>query len=103
MSLQGKAAVMVILGSHSGSGLPSAGSGRILLTQRSLRMNSHRGEVAFPGGKWEALDEGLLQTALRETEEEVGITANQLDVVGELSMASTGSWGGGENLYRPCE
>ena len=45
---------------------------KVILTQRSEHLKSHAGEVAFPGGKWDPEDTDLLQTALRETFEEIG-------------------------------
>lgn len=45
----------------------------------------HSGQVAFPGGKMEIGDENIIQTALREAEEEIGIDRNQVKVLGQLS------------------
>ncbi len=45
----------------------------------------HSGQMAFPGGKMEKTDENVIQTALRETEEEVGIDKHQVRVIGKLS------------------
>jgi 8-oxo-dGTP pyrophosphatase MutT (NUDIX family) len=45
----------------------------------------HSGQVGFPGGKFEASDENLITTALRETNEEIGIIANDVEVLGELT------------------
>jgi 8-oxo-dGTP pyrophosphatase MutT (NUDIX family) len=53
-----------------------------ILTLRSSRLRRHAGEVCFPGGRPEADDEDLLQTALREAQEELGI--EQADVLGRL-------------------
>lgn len=60
------------------------GSAHLLLTRRTELMNHHRGEVAFPGGVRQSGDDDLLQTALRETEEEVGIAAADVKVLGRL-------------------
>ena len=62
---------------------------RIILTKRAEHLNSHRGEVAFPGGKWEEGDTDLLMTALRETEEEIGLPLNQVDVIASLPVSYT--------------
>ncbi len=62
---------------------------RILLTQRSLRLNSHAGEVAFPGGKKELSDADLQETALREAYEEVGLRAQDATIVRQLQTSDT--------------
>ncbi|MGB0733399.1 MAG: NUDIX hydrolase [Pontibacterium sp.] len=58
----------------------------ILLTQRSSRLSSHSGEVAFPGGKRDVDDVSILDTALRETEEEIGLHRSWIDVQSPLSQ-----------------
>lgn len=58
---------------------------QVLLTQRSDRVSSHKGEVAFPGGKQEPGDVDLVSTALREANEEVGIKAENVEVLEVLS------------------
>lgn len=58
---------------------------RVILTVRSSSMPTHAGEVAFPGGKRDPTDKNLLMTALRETEEEVGLGREFVDVLGQLS------------------
>ncbi|WP_290524598.1 CoA pyrophosphatase [Alcanivorax sp.] len=58
---------------------------RVILTVRSSSMPTHAGEVAFPGGKRDPEDKSLLMTALRETEEEVGLSREYVDVLGQLS------------------
>lgn len=45
----------------------------------------HGGQVSFPGGKWEEQDQGLSQTALRETEEEIGVSQSSVNLLGKLS------------------
>ena len=57
---------------------------RILLTERARGLSSHGGEVAFPGGKEDRTDHSLEFTALRENEEELGIPAEDVDVIGSL-------------------
>lgn len=57
---------------------------RILLTERAGSLDAHGGEVAFPGGREDETDTSLIHTALRETEEEVGLHAGAIEVVGEL-------------------
>lgn len=56
----------------------------LLLTQRSDQLRQHPGQVAFPGGKRDITDQTLYDTALRETYEEVGITAASIQLLGEL-------------------
>ncbi len=64
------------------------GDTRLLLTRRSGRLRSHRGEVAFPGGR---LDQGEspVDAALRETEEEVALPRSAVRIVGELEPLTT--------------
>ena len=55
----------------------------------------HGGQISFPGGRYEEYDQDLTQTALREAEEEVGVTARDIRVVGQLShlyIAPSNSW-----------
>ena len=61
---------------------------RVLLTRRSEKLNSHKGQIAFPGGRLEP-GENSLQAALRETREEIGIDASRAAVVGELPAHRT--------------
>jgi 8-oxo-dGTP pyrophosphatase MutT (NUDIX family) len=56
-----------------------------LLTVRSLKLKKHPGQISFPGGKWEQEDVDFIATALRETQEEVGVDALQVQVIGALS------------------
>lgn len=57
----------------------------LILTVRSAAMPTHAGEVAFPGGKHDPDDPDLLATALRESHEEVGLQAQEVDVLRQLS------------------
>lgn len=63
----------------------------VLLTQRTEDMPSHAGQIAFPGGRRQAEDVDATATALRETEEEVGLTRDFIDVVGSLDLYRTGT------------
>ena len=54
----------------------------MLYTRRSDRLASHRGQVAFPGGRFDHRDDNLLAAALRETHEEVGIAPHYIRVLG---------------------
>lgn len=61
----------------------------ILYIRRSDRVASHRGQVAFPGGRVDPVDTTLLDAALREAHEEVGISPASVDVVGNLATMQT--------------
>lgn len=61
----------------------------ILLTKRSERVETHKGQISFPGGLFELGDKHLLQTALRETHEEVGISSDHVEVLGALEPVQT--------------
>lgn len=58
---------------------------RLILTVRSSTMPTHAGEVAFPGGKRDPGDKSLLMTALRESQEEVGLDPGYVEVLAQLS------------------
>jgi 8-oxo-dGTP pyrophosphatase MutT (NUDIX family) len=57
----------------------------VLLIERQSDGGKHSGQIAFPGGKKDEEDNGLEQTALRETFEEVGIEAHNVEILGELT------------------
>lgn len=61
----------------------------VLLTQRAAHLKHHAGQISFPGGKQETFDKSLLHTALRETEEEIGLSRDNIEVVGSLPMYRT--------------
>lgn len=56
----------------------------VLLTQRAKHLKHHGGQISFPGGRIEDSDAGPLDAALRETEEEVGLPAANIEVAGFL-------------------
>lgn len=56
----------------------------ILLTKRSTLVKAHRGQISFPGGSCHAVDTCLMDTALREAEEEIGLQPKDVKVLGEL-------------------
>lgn len=64
---------------------PAENNWQVLLMRRREDGHAHSGQVSFPGGKHEQEDETLLATALRETNEEVGIDPVHIDVLGPLS------------------
>lgn len=61
----------------------------ILLTQRTAHLKKHAGQISFPGGGWEEQDLHLEATALRETEEEIGLHNRHIEVLGQLSLYET--------------
>ena len=60
------------------------GQYHVLFTERSDEVVFHKGQVCFPGGTREPSDSSLLQTALRESEEEIGLEARDIEILGEL-------------------
>ncbi|BDA77207.1 coenzyme A pyrophosphatase [Leptospira kobayashii] len=67
---------------------PVHGQG-IILTQRALHLKSHPGQISFPGGVHEESDPNLLECALREWEEEMGVSKNSLTTLGRHTGLST--------------
>jgi len=65
------------------------GQYHVLFTERSDKVNFHKGQVCFPGGTPQPGDPNLLQTALRETEEEIGLRAEDVNILGELDDSVT--------------
>jgi 8-oxo-dGTP pyrophosphatase MutT (NUDIX family) len=61
----------------------------VLLTQRSAHLNDHAGQISFPGGKIDATDASPLDAALREAEEEVGLSRQFVDPIGYLDLYGT--------------
>ncbi len=56
----------------------------VLLTRRTAHLYDHAGQISFPGGRVEAGDRDATHTALREAEEETGLSADAIDVLGTL-------------------
>jgi 8-oxo-dGTP pyrophosphatase MutT (NUDIX family) len=66
------------------------GEARVVLTRRPETMPSHRGEIAFPGGKVEpAVDRDARDAALREAHEEIGLRPETVDVIAMLPTLGT--------------
>jgi 8-oxo-dGTP pyrophosphatase MutT (NUDIX family) len=63
----------------------------VLLLQRTQHLTHHAGQVSLPGGGIEADDADALAAALRETEEEIGVAREAIDVVGALEPIATGT------------
>lgn len=56
----------------------------VLLTQRTAHLHDHAGQISFPGGRVDESDLDPVQTALRETREEIGLAASHIEVIGQL-------------------
>lgn len=56
----------------------------VLLTQRTAHLNDHAGQISFPGGRVDTIDTSREDTALRETEEEIGLPRSRITVLGRL-------------------
>jgi 8-oxo-dGTP pyrophosphatase MutT (NUDIX family) len=78
---------------HEPSRIPSAvlaplyldkGKYHLVFIRRSIQVPTHKGQVAFPGGARHKTDKSLLETALRETHEEIGVKPEDVTVLGEL-------------------
>ena len=61
----------------------------VLFTQRTDHLEHHPGQISFPGGHRDAEDITLEETALRETEEEVGIDRQHIEILGRISQYKT--------------
>ncbi len=77
-----RAAVLVPL-------VPRADRIDLLLTRRTETVLAHKGQISFPGGQQETGDETLLETALRETHEEIGLEPERVTVLGGLDDVVT--------------
>lgn len=64
---------------------------KVLLTQRTDHLHDHPGQISFPGGRMEPGDDSPLATALRETEEEIGLARQFVNVIGYLDSYATGT------------
>jgi 8-oxo-dGTP pyrophosphatase MutT (NUDIX family) len=78
------AAVLILI-------FPKNGENCILLSQRSYKVEHHKGEISFPGGTRDPNDRDFLDTALRETEEEMGVKRTEITILGELDEIATRS------------
>ncbi len=65
------------------------GYAKILLCKRSERLKNHAGQISLPGGTFKPEDGSLLDTALRETREEIGIDLSKDSILGSLDEVST--------------
>ncbi|MBA6292543.1 CoA pyrophosphatase [Colwellia sp. MB3u-70] len=76
------AAVLIPIASHQGQL-------EVVLTKRASHLTHHPGQISFPGGKVERYDDDMIATALRETQEEIGLHASCIDVLGQLKPYQT--------------
>ena len=74
------AAVLVVIYGHDP---------KIIMTQKPMTMQQHAGEISFPGGKIADYDEDLLDTAIRETFEEISLQIMRKHVIGQLKPVRT--------------
>ena len=70
-----RAGVLILL-------FPKGGELHILLTRRTLDVEHHKGQISFPGGSKDPADHDIMQTALRECEEEIGLPRSAVQVLG---------------------
>lgn len=68
-----------------------AGGMTVLLTRRADHLDSHPGQICFPGGRVDPRDRDVTDTALRETGEEIGLGRDRVEVVGRLDDCLTGT------------
>jgi len=61
----------------------------VVMTEKPKHMKFHAGEISFPGGKLDSTDSNLLETALRETSEEIGLNIKPDQVIGQLEPVIT--------------
>ncbi len=60
------------------------GALHVVLTKRTDKVDSHKGEISFPGGRWDETDTDLQYTALREALEEIGLQSEHVKVLGRI-------------------
>ncbi|MFC1953672.1 NUDIX hydrolase [Chloroflexota bacterium] len=61
----------------------------LIFTRRTNKVKVHKGQISFPGGAYENEDAGLLDTALRESAEEIGLEPSDVELLGEMDDIST--------------
>jgi 8-oxo-dGTP pyrophosphatase MutT (NUDIX family) len=63
----------------------------LLLTERGVNLSTHSGQISFPGGRTDESDRDAVHTALREADEEIGLLAGHVEVLGTLPVYVTGT------------
>ena len=61
----------------------------VLLTKRASHLRHHGGQISFPGGKAEPWDESMIATAMREAQEEIGLSPDNVEIIGQLNPYQT--------------
>lgn len=61
----------------------------VVLTKRAAHLKHHAGQISFPGGKVEPSDKTIIDTALREANEEIGLDTSSIEVLGTLNQYQT--------------
>ncbi|MEZ8081502.1 CoA pyrophosphatase [Enterovibrio norvegicus] len=77
-----EAAVMIALAERNGEL-------QVLLTKRAMHLKHHPGQISFPGGKVERSDKDIVETAIREMEEEIGVSTTRDNLLGCLAPLPT--------------
>ncbi len=84
LDVRGRTDAAVLVPLHLGDGVLHA-----VFTKRHEDLRRHPGEISFPGGRRDPEDADLLATALREAEEEIGLAAGEVEVLGALQPTPT--------------
>lgn len=87
--LRHAAVLAILLPDPTDVGAPKLATTRVVLIERAGDLRSHAGQLAFPGGKPEPSDRDLLETALRESAEEVALPREGTIVLGRLDVVPT--------------
>lgn len=61
----------------------------VIFTKRSLNLRNHAGEISFPGGRVSDQDRSIIETAIRETHEEIGLSIQKHKIIGSLAPTNT--------------
>ncbi|MBL4822358.1 MAG: CoA pyrophosphatase [Colwellia sp.] len=78
------AAVLIALVNNCKTNGMSSNGLQVLLTKRASHLRHHPSQISFPGGKVEPTDKNLIHTALREAQEEIGLSPEAVSIVGQL-------------------